>query len=108
MNLPNIGTRILEKELYVPDLVHNLISVSHITREGKVVNFSEISCKILSKKSKLLAVGKKMGKLYVLDGGNCSLKEAANCSKDSSDEILWHRRFCHLGMDNVRKMIPKE
>ena len=107
VNLPNnkVETRILNNVLYVPDLAYNLISVSQVTLGGKVTNFYENSCKILNKKSKLLAVGKKLGKLYVLD---CFQKAVAQCSNVISDEILWHRRFCHLGINNVRKLISKE
>lgn len=62
-----LENRILEKVLYVPDLAHNLTSISQVTLGGKVTQFYEHSCKIFSKKNKLLAVRKKLGKLYMLD-----------------------------------------
>ena len=107
VNLPNnkVENRTLEKVLYVPDLAHNLISISQVTLGGKITKFYEHSCKIFSKENKLLAVGKRLGKLYMLD---CFQKTAAHCSNVYSDEVLWHRRFCHLGMNNVRKLISKD
>ena len=106
VNLPNkVENRILEKVLYVPDLAHNLISISQVTLGGKITKFYEHSCKIFRKENKLLAVGKRLGKLYMLD---CFQKTAAHCSHVCSDEVLWHRRFCHLGMNNVRKLISKD
>lgn len=107
VNLPNnmVENRTLEKVLYVPELAHNLISISQVTQGGKATVFHQQSCKIFSKKNKLLAVGKKIGKLYMLD---CFQKVTAHCSNVCSDEVLWHRRFCHLGMNNVRKLISKD
>ena len=111
-----VENRILKKVLYVPDLAHNLISVSQVTQGGKEICFLENSCKIISKNKILLAVGKKIGKLYMLDCTEdvfpCSndgfVEEKAHCSSNvSSDEILWHRRFCHLGMNNLKKLKSK-
>ena len=53
VNLPNkVENRILEKVLYVPDLAHNLISISQVTLGGKITKFYEHSCKIFSKENK--------------------------------------------------------
>ena len=78
VNLPNnkVENRTLEKVLYVPDLAHNLISISQVTLGGKITKFYGHSCKIFSKENKLLAVGKRLGKLYTLD---CFQKAAAHC-----------------------------
>lgn len=107
VNLPNdiVKTCVLEKVLFVPELAHNLISVSQAAQGGKITTFYESSCKIVDKKHNLLAVGNKIGKLYML---NCFHKAALHCSSVSSDEVLWHRRFCHLGMNNLRKLVAKD
>ncbi|KAF2347866.1 Integrase catalytic core [Trinorchestia longiramus] len=42
-----------------------------------------------------------VGRLYRLD---CSYHVAAKCSSVSSDDLLWHKRFCHLGFDNLKKL----
>ena len=79
VNLPNnkVENCTREKVLYVPDLAHNLISISQVTLGGKITKFYEHSCKIFSKENKLLAVGKELGKLYMLD---CFQKAAVHCS----------------------------
>ena len=112
-----VESRILKNFLFVPDLSHSLISVAQATEGGKEVCFLENSCKIISKNNKLLAIGKRIGKLYVLDcpevepqcSNNIFPDAEAHCfSNISCDESLWHRRFCHLGMNNLRKLISKD
>lgn len=89
--------------LYVPKLAYNLLSVSQAASTGKCTSFYETDCKIYCK-NLIVATGSKIGKLYVL---NCSVNETvtANYSSAVSDsETLWHRRFCHLGINNLRKL----
>lgn len=106
LNLPDGKTKIcvLEKVLYVPGLACNLLSVSQTSKHGNKAEFSELDCKIL-KNNELIAVGNQVGDLYEL---NCFRKIAANYVEVSSEEKLWHRRFCHLGINNLRKIINKE
>ena len=104
VNLPSRKSNcFLENVLYVPKLFCNLLSISKITESGKFTEFSETKCKIFSKTHSLLAIGDKIGKLYYL---NCTEADSALSSVVSSDssEFLWHRRFCHLGADNMRKL----
>ena len=107
VNLPNnkIKTCILNHVLFVPDLAHNLISVSQASQGGKVTSFYEHTCKIFNKRRELLAVGHRVGKLYLL---NCFHNASAHSLSANSDEVLWHRRFCHLGMSNLRKIISND
>ena len=98
----------LTNVLYVPGLSHNLLSISQITSEKNLsVNFFQNSCKIANKSGKLVASGKKLGKLFVLE---CVEGHgAANIASHAEhDEILWHRRFCHIGFDNLRKIIKND
>ena len=55
----------LKNVLYVPNLRHNLLSISKISAGGKNVSFSQNLCKI-SVDSTTLAYGKKVGKLFIL------------------------------------------
>ena len=106
VNLPDgkVKNCLLENVLYVPDLAHNLLSVSQMSLTGKIVYFYKTLCKITNKDNKLFAIGNKVGKLYML---NCFHNVAANCSTVSLNEQLWHRRFCHLGINNIRKLVKK-
>ena len=51
--------------LYVPELSHNLLSISKISSSGKCVNFSDKFCKIMND-DKVVAFGRKIDSLYVL------------------------------------------
>ena len=102
--LPNNKTAecTLRDVLYVPGLMHNLLSVSQCTDAQKKVNFFGDSCKIVTKNGILIGYGNKIGKLYVL---NCQLKPQINSTLVGKDaQYLWHRRFCHLGFKNLEKL----
>ena len=92
----------LRNVLYLPELDKNLLSVYAMIKLGATVMFEGNKCKI-SRNSKLLAVGDIQGKLYKLRIGH----EHVNIAKDASNSSLhlWHCRFGHLGMNNVRKLL---
>ena len=87
----------LSKVLFVPKLAYNLISVSQITDKGKKVNFFDDGCTILENNN-IVATGTKVGKLYFLN----VVSHFAGAAVQS--DMLWHRRFCHLGIDNLKKV----
>ena len=103
MNLPRGRTRKvrLTGVLFVPDLNHNLISVSQCNANNRRTIFYENSCKIFSNDNCLIACGKKLGKLYVLD---CVSKNLANAAIKGSEQNLWHRRLNHVSMHSLQKM----
>ena len=110
LELPNsiVKNCVMSSVLYVPGLAFNLLSVAQIARRGMVASFSDDSCKIVNSNNELMALGRKEGNLYML---NCSSEVAASCASDlnaSEDEMLWHRRFCHLGVSNLRKLVNKK
>ena len=110
--LENNGKRcFLEKVLYVPSLSHNLLSVSRVAESGKVVEFDDRKCKILSgDKSCELISGTKKGLLYLLDTEIHPEFESdtALFTSHTSNYDIWHRRFCHLGKDNLKKLLNKK
>ena len=57
----------LHEVLYVPDLSYNLLSVSKAAEAGKVVEFGEISCRILHANRKLITTATRVGNLYYLN-----------------------------------------
>ena len=104
MKLPNNKTRRckLLDVLYVPNLSYNLLSVSKAAEAGKVTNFDDIHCQIFDSKRKLIAVATRIGSLYYL---NCkSSREQASPIKEESKENMWHRRFGHLGVQNLQRL----
>lgn len=98
----------LEEVLFVPELSHNLLSISRVTKGGKITEFTETMCNIISDKT-VVATGTKVGRLYYLDC--CEVKfdqvESCNVSNNKLDQYLWHQRFCHLGINNLRKLVTK-
>ena len=108
LKLPNseIKSCTISNVYYVPKLDYNLLSVTEITKKGYVVAFTDSSCKITDQNN-LLAVGVKVGKLFML----CVHKLIAAKSvltDNLENDMLWHRRFCHLNMDYLRKLINED
>ena len=98
----------LSNVLYVPDLSYNLLSVSKAAKSGKVIEFHGNGCNIINKNSKIIAAATKIGDLYFL---NCINDDTAytvqNNKFDSRSKMvtLWHRRFGHLGENNLKNLL---
>ena len=117
LSLPNgkYNDCLVNNVLYVPNLSCNLLSVGKLGEKGKVVSFGERTCEIRDSNDELLALGNKTGKLYYLslqlnsklDHVNNSDSISLNVVDSSNDTNLWHRRFCHLGYDNMMKLTSK-
>ena len=93
----------LRDVLYLPDLENNLLSVRAMVKLGSNVRFEGEECEI-TRNSKLLAVGKMQGKLYML---KITTVDHVNIAKEHSNLKLWHYRYGHLGMDNVNIKLMK-
>ena len=106
MKLPdgNMKSCILQNVLLVPELAYNLLSVSQITGLNKCIWFSDNICKITDKNNKLLCTGSKCGKLYILNCSNEMAGSSVNFKETLSEQQLWHNRFCHLGITNLKRM----
>ena len=89
----------LQNVWYLPELGKNLLSVKAMIDLGALIQFEGQQCKIL-RNSKVLGIGEVQGKLYILK----TTSEQANTVEDSSNPELWHYRFGHLGMENMRKL----
>jgi len=50
--------------LYVPKLAYNLISVTKVSRIGKVVKFTKSDCYVLNGNHKIVVKATKVGSLY--------------------------------------------
>ena len=91
----------LHDVLYLPDLEKNLLSVWAMVKLGTSVEFDSDQCKI-TQNSKLLAIDEMQGKLYIL---KIIPDEQVNIAREDSSVQLWYCHFCHLGIDNVTKLI---
>ncbi|KAK3888840.1 hypothetical protein Pcinc_007106 [Petrolisthes cinctipes] len=92
----------LSDVLYIPKLSFNLLSVSKSAKLGKVTKFSGNECKIFCEKDNLIAFAEKKGNLYHLKCTMYVHKANAACKLD---ENIWHRRYGHLGIDNLKILV---
>ncbi|GMF32340.1 unnamed protein product [Phytophthora lilii] len=87
--------------LYSPGLDRQLLSVSRLAERGMSVEFQQKSCTIWNN-SKAIALGKKVGKAYVLDCEKDMAQYVEYAGVDTEWE-LWHARMDHLNMDALAK-----
>jgi len=90
----------LENVLYVPKLSYSLLSVSKASEAGKTTKFDKKGCKIFNKEKKVIAIATKHGNLYYLD--HSKKGESANTT-NCDNEMLWHRRYGHIGEQSLKK-----
>uniref|UniRef100_H3H572 Polyprotein n=2 Tax=Phytophthora ramorum TaxID=164328 RepID=H3H572_PHYRM len=96
------GTRIkMIDVLFIPGLDRQLLSVSRLAERGMIVEFQKKSCTIWNK-SKAIALGKKVGKAYMLDCEKDMAHYVEYAGVDSEWE-LWHARMGHLNKDALAK-----
>ena len=99
----------LQNVLYVPTLTYSLISVGKATNAKKKIVFKAEGCNFLDTSGKFVATGRKVGGLYLLNTssilhGAATTKQASNTSQLE----LWHRRFGHLGINNIKRLIKED
>ena len=93
----------LSEVLYVPDLAKNLFSVSAVSKRGLTIVFKQDKCHILNDHDGIMGSGKKDGKLFILDSKPMSKSfHEANSAVDEKSLELWHQRFGHLGVKNLK------
>ena len=94
----------LHDVLYTPRLSCNLLSVSKADEAKKPVHFWNGGCEIVNSRNEVIAMATKVGKLYYLEF--CQ-KQQANVAEKNSKEKLWHRRYSHLGEQNLKLLATK-
>lgn len=97
----------LDNALFVPDLKHNLVSTSKVTDAGcKVI--MEGKKAFISRKMCVLIEGYKKDNIYIVNLFND--KNSANSVRkyDTNDIELWHRRYGHLNVKDLRRLVSQE
>ena len=98
---------ILSDVLFVPDLSFNLLSVPKAAKSGKCTEFLANKCKIYDEYRNLIVVGNEYGDLYYLQ---CKYDYHINTVMKpnvKTKENVWHGRYGHLGIDNLRLLAKK-
>ena len=94
----------LNDVLFAPKLSYNLLSVTKVTGVGLNVSFDDNEYRITHPDDVVIAVGEKVGSLFHLTyRRQVELSNAATVSSNSK-EILWHQRYGHLGVQNLKKL----
>ena len=87
----------------MPNLSYNLVSVSKAVKAGKIVEFDGKHGQIKSVEGKLTAIGTRIGNLFYMDCYDCR-KNSIKISTQNNSQDIWHLRFGHLGIQNLRKL----
>ena len=92
----------LSNVLYVPNLTYSLLSVSALVKSGNDLQFSDSGCKILNKNLEVIATAVKSGGLYYVK----LVENFEYATIASNQDInLWHKRFGHLGNQNLKNLV---
>ena len=93
----------LSEVLYVPSLAKNLFSVRAVVDKNLTVIFKDEKCTILNSNGDVMGTGKKDGKLFILDCNMVSYQShQGHSALAETSAKLWHQRFGHLGMRNLK------
>ncbi|KAK8276851.1 hypothetical protein V6Z12_D10G226600 [Gossypium hirsutum] len=97
----------LDKVLHVPNLSCNLLSISKLTKDEKVLaEFSAIGCVIQEQKSgRMIGTAKVDDGLYVWNKDSTQGGLALSTSKEDTI-MLWHRRLRHPNFLYLKKHLP--
>jgi hypothetical protein len=95
----------LNNVLYVPDATASLLSIPRSTEKGASFQFTRTLCEIVAPDGRIVAKANR-------GADNLFYMEAAQpkvlLSKTSETPELWHRRYGHLGYDNLTKLVDKD
>jgi hypothetical protein len=99
----------LRDVLFVPAAATNLLSMSTASRAGATFIIDNSSCRAY-KEEELLFTANKRGGLYILSSSSAGTlaagsQETALFSQPKETPLEWHRRFGHIGYDNLAKMV---
>ena len=105
--LPDGNTKkcTLKNVLLVPKLSYSLLSVSKASEAGKITKFDNSGCEIINKDGRVIAFAIRVGNLYCLEV--CRTSRKINVAEENK-EILWHRRYGHIGTQKLQKMAKGE
>ncbi|KAJ0622952.1 putative RNA-directed DNA polymerase [Helianthus annuus] len=105
------GVLSFENVNYVPELKHNLLSISQICDRGNSIHFTKKGCHVLKPgivipEDWFLMSAERRGNAYVIDMNKKPCKEITCLfSKISEhDGLLWHRRLGHVNMKNLNRL----
>jgi hypothetical protein len=98
----------LSNELHVPNITKNLVSVGQMLEQGLQVWFNLDGCyvKDFKDKCRLVAKGKKMGRMFTLDLSMPEVEVAmfAQGAGVVADMDIWHKHIGHVNEHRLKSM----
>ena len=95
----------IQNVMLIESLGYNLLSVSKLADFGFNVLFTEVDCQVFRRDNhKMVFISVRRGDLYIVDFTKKAQPKTCFIAK-SSKGWLWHRRFGHVGMQNLDKLI---
>ena len=89
--------------LHVPEATVNLFSVKKAAENGAQITFAQDKCYVYMKGSLCMEGISKNG-LMIINQGEADEYYALRAAASVETAELWHRRFAHLGYDNLYKL----
>ena len=100
----NLGTKVIDDVLYVPEIDQNLLSVGQLLEKGFKVYFEDNYCLIKDAFGQDLFKVKMRGKSFSLD----PLEEEQITFPAKENIRLWHKRLGHYHYQGLLKMQKSE
>ena len=107
----NVGTSqttCIENVLYVEGLKHNLLSISQLCDKGFDISFTSSFCMIFNPLNDMKLKGNRLDNIYMLDLEKAFISESKCLLSKNDDAWIWHRRFAHIHMNHLNKIIAKD
>lgn len=102
---------ILRDVLYVPGHKINLLSVSKVVANGASVVFTPDAC-VIKKGSKTVMEGVQKHGLYKFKApaiiNQSATSEFAGAAQGTVSAEVWHKRYGHLGYDNLKRLVKED
>ena len=106
------NVKYLADVLHVPNITKNLVFVGQMVEQGLQVRFNSDGLYIeeFKKNRKLVAQGKKVGRMFTLDVNIPEVNAAmfANGSGVVADIEIWHKRIGHVNVQRLKTMQSQE
>lgn len=98
--------------LHVPQITKNPVSVGQMIEQGLQVRFNRDGCFVedFENKCRLVAKGKRSGRMFTLDVNMPEVKSAmfAHGVGVVTDVDIWHKRIGHVNVQRMKLMQSKE
>ena len=102
----------LTNVLHVPEITKNLVFVGQMVEQGLQVKFNTDGCFVedFNNKNRLIAKGKRMGRMFTLDVDIPEIKAAmfAHGTEVVAYTDIWHKRIGHVNLQRLKMMQSKE